>query len=203
MGFSGGIQPPHRKVMGFVDAGYLKARLEAGTTERPVEINGVALTAVMGKLLQEAPGSNELIRTYVYDAEHEATHPQHREQRERFDRLAAVGGITLRLGHLTERSHPKKGPRYEQKGVDTLLVLDLLRMAQREAYDIAVLCTGDRDFAEVVRAVCDDYGRRVWLFTPDRSSVAKELLHGVDRVFDLVSVETIRIASSPGTTENE
>lgn len=45
-----------------------------------------------------------------------------------------------------------------------------------------MLTTGDRDFAEAVRAVCDDYSRRVWLFTPDSWSEAKGFSRGKPRI---------------------
>ncbi len=36
----------------------------------------------------------------------------------------------------------------QQKGVDTLVVLDMVRLAERGAYDMAILVSGDRDIDE-------------------------------------------------------
>jgi uncharacterized LabA/DUF88 family protein len=132
--------------------------------------------------LQGWAGNNELIRVYLYDAAHEPTHHGYAAQRRRFDELASTNSLRLRLGQLIERAPGTDRARFEQKGVDTLLVLDLVRMAQQEAYDVSVVCAGDRDVAEAVRVVGDDYSRRVWLWTPDPGSVAKELIHAADSV---------------------
>ena len=44
-------------------------------------------------------------------------------------------------------------PERHQKGVDTLITLDMIRLAGRSAFDIAVLIAGDRDLAEAIRTV--------------------------------------------------
>ncbi|MGH8906868.1 MAG: NYN domain-containing protein [Egibacteraceae bacterium] len=46
-------------------------------------------------------------------------------------------------------------PGRQQKGVDTLVTLDLVRLAQRNAYDTAILIAGDRDLAEAIRTAQD------------------------------------------------
>ena len=48
-------------------------------------------------------------------------------------------------------------PERHQKGVDTLITLDMIRLASRSAFDVAVLIAGDRDLAEAIRTV-QDYG---------------------------------------------
>lgn len=78
-------------------------------------------------------------------------------------------------------------PQQVQKGVDTLLALDLIRLAQQSVYTTAVLCTGDADVAEAVGAV-QDLGRRVVLAVPQRSTrpnIAPDLLKRVDEVIDI------------------
>ena len=59
--------------------------------------------------------------------------------------------------------HPKR----QQKGVDTLIVLDLVRLAGRGAIDAAILISGDRDLAEAVRAA-QDFGLAVSVANPGR-----------------------------------
>ena len=44
---------------------------------------------------------------------------------------------------------------YEQKGVDTLLVLDMVRLAQHGTYDYAILVAGDRDLEQAIRTAQD------------------------------------------------
>lgn len=87
-------------------------------------------------------------------------------------------------------------PQRQQKGVDTLIVLDLVRLAQRRVYDCAVLIAGDRDLAEAVR-VTQDEGRRVIVAHPAGSGVATELRQLADEVIaisipDLQTMLTVK-----------
>ena len=75
-------------------------------------------------------------------------------------------------------------PDRHQKGVDTLMTLDLVRLASRSAISTAIVVTGDRDLAEVIRTVLD-YGVRVLVATPNRGSVSSEVLQLADSIIDL------------------
>lgn len=75
-------------------------------------------------------------------------------------------------------------PDRHQKGVDTLIALDMVRLASRSAFETAVVISGDRDLAEVVRTV-QDYGVRVLIATPNSTSVASEVRQLADDVIDI------------------
>lgn len=66
------------------------------------------------------------------------------------------------------------------KGVDTLLVLDLVGLAQQRAFDTALIIAADRDLAEALRVIADDYARRMILYSVEGSAPAKELLQAAD-----------------------
>jgi len=72
----------------------------------------------------------------------------------------------------------------EQKGVDTLIALDMVRLAGRSIFSTAVLVAGDRDLADAIRAV-QDFGCRVLVATPYRPSVAREVAQLADDMIDL------------------
>jgi uncharacterized LabA/DUF88 family protein len=86
-------------------------------------------------------------------------------------------------------------PERQQKGVDTLIALDLVRLAGRAAFDTAILIAGHRDLAEAVRAT-QDFGRRVVVATPSRRSVARELAQLADEIIDLDAAD-VRAMLSP------
>ena len=86
-------------------------------------------------------------------------------------------------------------PERQQKGVDTLIALDLVRLAGRAAFDTAVLLAGDRDLAEAVRAT-QDFGRRVVVATPARRCVARELAQLADEIVDLDEADVRAMLSS-------
>ena len=77
-------------------------------------------------------------------------------------------------------------PERQQKGVDTLIALDMVRLASRSVYNTAVLIAGDRDLAEAIRTA-QDYGARVIIATPNRQSVAQELTQLADGVIDITA----------------
>ena len=196
-----GSPPP--PLVGFVDAGYLKAggarTLGVGSTDVTVDAAGVVawLRSVTGSFL----------RAYWYEGAFDERDPRYASQRTFLDAVAMTPGIQLRLGHVQERPTPwhhavkqaakaaganieefEKRFRFrselEQKGVDTLVVLDLVRLAQRRAYAVAVLIAGDRDLAEAVR-VAQDEGCRVMLAHPAKAGVATELCQLADQVISL------------------
>ena len=72
------------------------------------------------------------------------------------------------------------------EGVDTLITLDLVRLAQRRAYDTALLVAGDRDLAEPVR-VAQDEGRQLVLALPEGADAARKLKQLADSVILLDS----------------
>ena len=72
-------------------------------------------------------------------------------------------------------------PERKQKGVDTLIALDLVRLAGHGIIGTAILVAGDRDLAEAVRAA-QNFGARVLVATPRRHSVAREVAQLADGI---------------------
>jgi uncharacterized LabA/DUF88 family protein len=151
--------------------------------------------------------TSSFLRAYWYDAAFAPTDPRYASQAAYFNVLASVPGLHLRLGHLEERTpkwhrairaalqhcgvdqsdfeaHFRFTPELHQKGVDALITLDLVRLAQQRVYDVAVLIAGDRDLSEAVRAA-QDLGRRIILAYPPRAGVSTELRQLAD---DLVVI---------------
>ena len=201
----------HGTSAGFVDAGYLIAEGAKAIDKRPAQVLPRA-SYVTEWLGEQASG---IIRTYWYDGALATTHPAYEKQRRYFDAIAYTPGIQLRLGHLVERQSRLEGPMRralrttanglgipadrliaefdknwtfypdrQQKGVDTLMTLDMVRLASRSAFETAIVISGDRDLAEVIRTV-QDYGVRVIVATPNRTSVASEVLQLADNVIDI------------------
>jgi uncharacterized LabA/DUF88 family protein len=169
-----------RRLFVFIDVGYLKRQgAEALGITGPVVLDGEGINNWCSWLEGNIPGAR-FVRAYLYDAEHDPGHSDFGAQRQEFDRIAERPLVRLRLGHLVERSAGTAKARFEQKGVDTLLVLDMLRMAYQGTYDQALLVAGDRDFEEVVKEVQDYLGRQVVLLTPEGGSVSKELRQVAD-----------------------
>jgi uncharacterized LabA/DUF88 family protein len=94
-----------------------------------------------------------VIRGYFYDG---APHKSHRTTgRDNFYNDLRKAGITLRLKEI-EQSHPTN------KGVDIYLTSDMISLAYEDAYDIAVLVSGDGDYEALIELV-KSKGKRVWV----------------------------------------
>jgi uncharacterized LabA/DUF88 family protein len=197
------------KYAGFIDYGFLDAAganalKRKKTHVKPDAANCVEWLREIGGQLEGAP---TLLRVYWYDAEFEPSDPRYPSQRKYFDAIARTPGLQLRLGHLRESvpnwhyAMKKALERYgvdpdefekhfsfqsvlSQKGVDTLITLDLVRLAQTNAYQTAILVAGDRDLAEPVR-VAQDFGCRVLLAVPPKAGVAQELRQVADAVITI------------------
>ena len=92
-------------------------------------------------------------------------------------------------------------PSRQQKGVDTLIALDMVRLAGRSVCATMVLVAGDRDFAEVIRT-SQDFGTRVLVATPKRASVSREVAQLADDVIDISEAEIGRmLVPRPGQTD--
>lgn len=139
----------------FVDAGYL---LSAGAgivweQKVPRSATTVEHRAFLEHLVRHCKDecSLDLLRVYWYDgATNQIPTTEHQA-------IGALAGVKVRLGRLV---------RGEQKGVDTLIVLDLTTLARERAIATAYLISGDEDLREGV-AAAQQHGVRVVLLGLD------------------------------------
>lgn len=95
-------------------------------------------------------------------------------------------------------NHFQFHPDRAQKGVDTLIALDMVRLAGRGVYDAALLVAGDRDLAEAIKA-SQDFGARVVVATPRLASVAREIRQIADAVIEIQVSELEKMFSAAGS----
>lgn len=137
------------------------------------------------KFAQLLCGDRELIRTYYYNVPVNQRHfPEtYQDQQRFFDSLKTLSYFVLRLGRLEKRkvrvnkeelikTFGEKTAKqiidklgevyvtYVEKGIDIHLAADMLRLAYNDAYDTAILVTGDGDFVAAVEGV-KDMGKHV------------------------------------------
>lgn len=138
-----------------VDAGYFfAAGTEAafGTPSSRREVRLVDPIRALSDLKQQTTGlcdGVQLLRVYWYDAM-----PGPRVSAEQAE-LAIQPGLKLRLGVLNSVG--------QQKGVDSLVVTDLIELARNRAITDAVLLSGDEDLRIGVQ-IAQSYGLRVHLW---------------------------------------
>lgn len=135
----------------FIDGAYLDFMLRD-------EFQGVRID--YERLSAEMAGPLELLRTYYYHcAPYQSAVPtqEERDRKAKFDRfhhaLRTIPRYEVRLGKLEYRGIDADGrPRFEQKRVDILLGVDLVRLAAKGHISDAILLAGDSDFLPAVEA---------------------------------------------------
>ena len=156
----------------FVDAGYLFAQGSKALAGQSLPRDQVDLDipAVIRKLRMaaddRAPGAS-LLRIYWYDGLVRGNlSPQQQE-------LAFMEDVKLRLGIVT--------PTGRQKGVDSLIVTDLVELARNGAITDVVMLSGDEDLRIGVQ-IAQSFGVRVHLIgiQPSRGSQSLTLLQESD-----------------------
>lgn len=115
------------------------------------------------KLARKLTKGRQLVRIYYYhvprlEGESEAA----RRHQAFLNRLGYVDYLQLRLGRIVPRlvklrcQSCGKDIEYTthiQKGVDTRIAIDMVGLALLDAYDVAILVSGDADLAEAVNFI--------------------------------------------------
>ncbi len=135
----------------FVDAGYLfkqgaGAVLGAKLGRRDVQLDARGFVGELATWLCGAHPGEELLRTYWYDGAHKGV-----PSTEQLD-VAALPFVKMRLGRINSAG--------QQKGVDTLMVRDLMVLSQERSIQRAVVLSGDEDLREGIE-YAQDRGVRV------------------------------------------
>lgn len=157
----------------FIDAGYLYAQgsvLLAGRKQPRSRVR-LNVPAMLADLLAEAKGAEpnaRLLRIYWYDG------------------LARGGSLNIEQRAVAESENVKCrfgtiNSRGEQKGVDSLIVTDLIELARTHAISDALIMSGDEDIRVGVQ-VAQNFGIRVHLLgiQPARGSQSPDLLAEAD-----------------------
>lgn len=98
------------------------------------------------ELRKQLSDEQELIRGYWYDS----VRPDSSDARQRFFDFLRTNGFRV----VTSESKGSDGD-YEEKGSDIKLASEMLHLAHLDAYDTAILVSGDGDFSGAVRKVQD------------------------------------------------
>jgi uncharacterized LabA/DUF88 family protein len=155
------------RVMIFIDAGYIREQLKRLFSDDILDYS-----RFLESVKQQLPVPYfifDIVRVYYYDAI-SVQDKREKIQRIYIQRVRNITGFEDRLGNL---KIAKK--RLQQKGVDTLIAVDMLSKAYENHYDIAMLISGDEDYVPVVDVVKNS-GKRVYgvFFEAHVSSLLKE-----------------------------
>ncbi|MEW5936223.1 MAG: NYN domain-containing protein [Candidatus Thermoplasmatota archaeon] len=150
---------------------------------------GTSLKINYGRLVEKLAAGRYLLRAYYYSSHRDPIE----SSQARFYESLQYSGIQVVLRPLQQRTDPNSGELYfAEKGVDVALVTDLLCLSWENAFDTAVLVSGDADFAQTVDKV-KYKGKRVEIAT-FRGVLSTELRRIADRIIFLDDiVEDVRM----------
>ena len=162
-----------RQVAVFADAGYVYAAgaIVLTGSNQPRAIMNLNTSAVVAKLAVTAvtkANSAQLLRIYWYDGLI-GVRPSIEQ-----DEMALMDNVKVRLGTVTAG---------QQKGVDSLIVTDLIELARNRAISDAVLLSGDEDLRIGVQ-IAQSFGVRVHLIgiEPSRGNQSNLLRQEADTI---------------------
>jgi len=168
------------RVSVFVDAGYLfkqgaGAVLGAKLGRREVRLDARRFVADLATWLCSSHPDEVLLRTYWYDGAARGV-----PSTEQLD-VAALPFVKMRFGRINTAG--------QQKGVDTLIVRDLMVLSQERSIQRAVVLSGDEDLREGIE-YAQDRGVRVAVVGIDAGgdlSQSPELVREADEALVLPS----------------
>jgi uncharacterized LabA/DUF88 family protein len=135
----------------FIDGGYLDKVLRN-------EHRGVSID--YDKLATEMAGGLGRYRAYYYYSPRwMPTNPSDEDRRQQanqdrfFERIRCLSRFEVRLGHLKRRGTDSATgkPIFQQKGVDVLLAIDVVRVALKGGVSQIALLAGDGDYRPLVK----------------------------------------------------
>jgi len=118
---------------------------------------------------QTLASGRELVRIYYYNSPAPPSADQASSQRF-WAALGWLNNVRPRQGRIVPKTVDTECPKchrkfsmhtYVQKGVDTRIVVDVISLAQSDAYDIGIVVSGDSDLAEALNWVREHTQKRI------------------------------------------
>lgn len=194
------------RVMIFIDGEYFEKRIREKklTDGLDNDINYSTLANFLSLETKRRSMTPQLIRTYYYNAsaslkeldyiEDESEKEKAKikiielmkKQESKFDSISVLDSFDVRKGRLVYTGNGQ----FRQKGVDTLIAIDMLSKAHHRHYDQAVLVAGDSDFVEVVKAVKETGVHVTGAYFC--SGIQKDLIQSFDKHIKLDTYDLIK-----------
>lgn len=166
----GGPNYAFKKVMMFIDGGYLRRKIHDLTNDE--KFNLVEFPRRICDHFVRGLFKGDIIRVYYYDCQYDKDDPNFKDEsnpkyneriekydayKGKFDGFRSIRDVEVKLGQLVVSSKEDK-----QKGADVLIAIDMITKAYENQYDIAILFAGDRDFLPLIKTVKESTGKKVY-----------------------------------------
>jgi uncharacterized LabA/DUF88 family protein len=173
------------KVAIFIDGGYVEKVMKNEFYPDRIDYSKLPVALSRGK---------EILRTYYYNCLPYQGNPPTEEEKDRFSKRQRFHKMLMRLPkyEVREGRLVKRGSEFGQKGIDTLLSVDLVNLSASNKISDAVLLAGDYDYIPAI-TVAKDHGVNITLYY-SKASVHNSLWELCDErfVFSREFVESIK-----------
>ncbi|MCH7969012.1 MAG: NYN domain-containing protein [Thaumarchaeota archaeon] len=173
-GMGSGTKFPLLRTMMFIDGGYFEHWIENICKIPKNKYHFSNFSEIISKNAFSALRNPLLIRTYYYDGLPDPKYPEYQKTKKFHDELNR-NFVNYEVKSITI---DKVDGVFKQKGVDTILALDMLEKALSNQYDVAILVAGDRDHTPIAKAVKNS-GKQVFGVYYEES-YSKELINEFD-----------------------
>ena len=172
----------------FIDGGYFAKIVENEFSRAKIDFQ---------KLSDTLSSPVPRLRTYYYDCmPYQSNPPTPEEQAKHKAKAQFLHAVSRHVQRFQFRQGKlrKTGPgKFEQKRVDVLLGVDMVRLSSKKQIDLVILVAGDADLVPAVEA-CKEEGSIVRLYY-SKTAVSDELLNVCDERYE-INQELIRTVSS-------
>ena len=117
-----------------------------------------------------------LIRPRRDDPQYDAKDQRCRSQQRFFNALRFIPNLTFKPG----RFHRLPNSGQVEKGADVMLAIDMLTLAFKDRYDVAILVSSDADYKHAIEVVKFETGKKVELHQVEDS-----------RAYDLITAASV------------
>jgi len=153
--FSEGIKT--EKVICAIDGGFLTKTIEKyAQAQALLQAKKLDYSALVHKMA----GNISLLRSYYYTAPPFVSPnptPTQKTLQSNFETLKnmllKIPQMEIRLGRIKRSFDSSGNPKFSQKGVDTLMAIDLVTFSTKKLISHAVLLTGDSDLIPAIQVV--------------------------------------------------
>lgn len=139
----------------FIDGNNLYHRLKERGLETKINI---------GYLASKLVGYRELVQIYYYNSPHPGEGEKSQRENEYYSYIRKTPNLTFRLAWLQPTKMADEYGEYKsyrEKGCDTALTTDLVSLAAKDSYDVAIIVSNDGDYAPAAKMIKKDYGKQI------------------------------------------
>ncbi|MEM7791926.1 MAG: NYN domain-containing protein [Verrucomicrobiota bacterium] len=177
-------EPKRRKASFFIDGFNLYHSVRAAEKKLPnQQLKWLDISALCRSYLPILGTDVDLGEVHYFSAyadhlQNEA--PDKPERHRKFVRALTASKVKAHIGRFHSRkfwAHKEDMwiDAYEEKETDVAIACKVLSLAQKDALDVAVLITGDSDFAPLAKTFKEDFPEKEILFAFPFARISKEL----------------------------